>query len=201
MSDYAAIADVSDTLKKLLWENMKTDPKIYPDIIGSEDDITLSSPEEMGDGNNKKLSLFLYQVNEFPYMRNQEMQRIGSTKLKHVPLELILFYLVTPNTEDIKKDHILIGKVMQIFNDNSVARGSILQGGLAGTKEEIRITIYPLPFENLFHLWQMLSEKSFKLSVCYQVTPVEIESTREKEAKRGVEKEIAYSQVPEKSEN
>lgn len=201
MSDYAAIADVSDTLKKLLWENMKTDPKIYPDIIGSEDDITLSSPEEMGEGDSKKLSLFLYQITECPHLRNQEMQRVDSTKLKHVPLELVLFYLVTPNTEDIKKDHILIGKVMQTFSDNAVARGSILQGGLAGTKEEIRITIYPLPFEDLFHLWQSFSEKSFKLSVCYQVTPVEIESTREIEAKRSVEKEIAYSQVPEESEN
>lgn len=200
MSDYAAIADVSDTLKKLLWENMKTDPKIYPDIIGSENDITLSSPEGMGEGNTKKLSLFLYQINEFPYMRNQEMQRIGSVKLKHVPLELVLFYLVTPNTEDIKKDHILIGKVMQTFNNNTVARGSILQGGLAGTKEEIRIAIYPLPFENLFNLWQSFSEKSFKLSVCYQVTPVEIESTREMDAKRVVEKEAGYYQMSIKKE-
>jgi len=200
MSDYAAIADVSDTLKKLLWENMKTDSKIYPDIIGSEDDITLSSPEEMGEGNNKKLSLFLYQITECPFLRNQEMQRIDTLKLKHVPLELVLFYLVTPNTEDIKKDHILIGKVMQTFSDNAVARGSILQGGLTGTKEEIRITIYPLPFEDLFHLWQSFSEKSFKLSVCYQVTPVEIESTREIEAKRVVEKEAGYYQVSVKRE-
>ena len=201
MSDYAAIADVSDTLKKLLWENMKTDPKIYPDIIGSEDDITLSSPEEIGEGNNKKLSLFLYQINEFHYMRNQEMQRIDSTKLKHVPLELVLFYLVTPNTEDIKKDHILVGKVMQLFHDNAVAKGSILQGCLAGTMEELRIAIYPLPFETLFHLWQMFSEKSFKLSICYQVTPVEIESTREIKAKRAVEKEVGYYQVSVKRES
>lgn len=200
MSDYAAIADVSDTLKKLLWEKMKTDPKIYPDIIGSENDIDLSSPEKMGEGDNKKLSLFLYQIMECPYLKNQEMPRVDSAKLKHVPLILVLYYLITPNTEDSKKDHILVGKVMQIFHDNAVVKGSILQGCLAGTLEEIRIAIYSLPFEEMIHLWQSFSEKSFKLSVCYQITPVEIESTREIEAKRVVEKEAGYYQVSVKRE-
>lgn len=200
MSDYVVIADVSDTLKKLLWENMKADPKIYPDIIGSEDDIILSSPEEMLTRNEKKLSLFLYQITECPYLKNKEMQRTDSTKLKHIPLSLVLFYLINPNTEDSNKDHILLGKVMQIFYDNAIVKGSILQGSLAGTMEELRVIIYSLPFDELIHLWQSFSEKSFKLSVCYQVTPVMIESTREIEVKRVLEKEAGYYQISAKRE-
>ena len=200
MSDYTVIADVGDTLKKLLWEKMKTDPKIHPDIIASEDDIALASPEEMEAGNAKKLSLFLYQITECPYLKNQEMQSLDSAKLKYVPLALVLFYLITPKTEDKKKDHILLGKVMQILHDNAIVKGSILQGTLEGTTEELRMTFYSLPFDEMIHLWQSFSEKSFELSVCYQVTPVSIDSTREVEAKRVVEKQAGYYQMSVKKE-
>lgn len=200
MSDYVVIADVGDTLKKILWEKMKTDPKIYPDIIGSEDDITLSSPEEMEAGDTKKLSLFLYQITENPHLKNQEMESTDSATLKYVPLPLVLFYLITPKTDDSKKDHILLGKVMQIFHDNAIVKGSILQGSLAGTMEELRVVLYSLPFDEMISLWESFSQKSFKLSVCYQVTPVKIDSTREIEAKRVVEKEAGYYQMSVKRE-
>jgi len=200
MSDYIVIADVGETLKKLLWENIETDSRIHPDIIDSEDDITLFSPEEMDTGDTKKLSLFLYQITENSYLKNQEMQSTNSAMLKYVPLALDLFYLITPKTNDRKKDHILLGKVMQIFYDNAIVKGSILQGSLKGTTEELRITLYSLPFEEMIRLWNSFSEKSFKLSVCYQVTPVKIDSTRKIEAKRVVEKEAGYYQMSVKRE-
>jgi len=200
MSDYIVIADVGDTLKKLLWENIKTDSRIHPDIIDSEDDITLFSPEEMDTGDTKKLSLFLYQITENPYLKNQEMQSTNSVMLKYSPLALDLFYLITPKTNDRKKDHILLGKAMQIFYDNAVIKGSILQGTLAGTTEELRVILYSLPFDEMIRLWQSFPEKPFRLSVCYQVTPVTIDSTREIEAKRVVEKETGYYQMSIKRE-
>ena len=200
MSDYIVIADVGDTLKKLLWENIKTDSRIHPDIIDSEDDITLFSPEEMDAGDTKKLSLFLYQITENPYLKNQEMQSTNSAMLKYVPLALDLFYLIAPKTDDRKKDHILLGKVMQTFYDNAIVKGSILQGSLKGTTEELRITLYSLPFEEMIRLWNSFSEKSFRLSVCYQVTPVKIDSARKIEAKRVVEKEADYYQMSVKRE-
>lgn len=199
MSDYLVIADVGKTLTKLLWDNMKTDPQIYPDILASEDDITLSSPEKIAAGNNKKLSFFLYQVTENPHLRNNEMQITDPVKLKHVPLTLDLFYLVAPNTDDSRKDHILLGKVMQIFYDNAIVKGSILQGSLAGTTEELRVIQYSLPFDELIRLWESFSERSFKLSVSYQVTPVRIDSTREIKAKRVIEMETSHYQPVVKS--
>ena len=194
MSDYSVIADVGKTLTKLLWDNMKTDPQIRPAILTSEDDISLSSPEDIAAGNNKKLSFFLYQVAENPHLRNNKMQVTDPVKLKHVPLTLDLFYLVTPNTDDSSKDHTLLGKVMQIFYDNAIVKGSILQGSLEGTTEELRVVQYSLPFDELIRLWQSFSERSFKLSVSYQVTPIRIDSTREVEAKRVIEMETSHYQ-------
>jgi hypothetical protein len=61
MSEYTAILYVGETLIRLLWDNMK-DKHEVSSIIQSEDQITLSSPEEIGSG--KKLSLFLYRIAE-----------------------------------------------------------------------------------------------------------------------------------------
>lgn len=180
MSEYNVIADIGDTLKKILWENFETDAAIYPQIIESEDQITLVSPDEMDDGNLKKLSLFLYQVIENGHMKNSEMIAVNTAHLQYPPLALDLLFLVTCSTDDRKKDHLLLGKVIQVFHDNAVLKGSVLQGGLAGSGEEFRLVFHTLPFEETINLWQSFRDKSFKLSVCYRVTPVKIDSTRQR---------------------
>jgi len=192
MSDYNIIADIGETLKKLLWENFESDPNIFPQIIDSEDHITLVSPDEMDAANPKKLSLFLYQVIENSHMKNQEMMTVNTGLLQYPSLIMDLLFLVTCSTDDRKKDHILMGKVMQIFHDHAVLKGSILQGSLNGTAEEFRIVFFTLPFEETMNLWQSFREKTFKLSVCYRVTPVKIDSTRQKEITRVVEQKGTY---------
>ncbi|MGB3457897.1 MAG: DUF4255 domain-containing protein [Halobacteriota archaeon] len=184
MSDYNAISDVGKTLIKLLWDNIKDDGHVSS-IIESDDQITLSSPDE----SDKKLSLFLYQVTENAYLKNEEMQSLNSTKLKYPPLTLSLFYLVTPNTQNMDSDHIILGKVMQIFHDNSVLRGSALHENLVG--EELRLILNSISTEELNKIWSVISKtKTYKLSVCYEVTPVAIDSMREREAKRVTEREL-----------
>ncbi len=185
------IADVGDTLRKLLWESMRHDPKIYPAIIDSEDDITLSSPQDNSEAG--KLSLFLYQVSQNPFLKNKEMQGIGPESLRYPPTILDLFYLITPLADERKKDHILVGKVIQVFHDNAIIKGSGLVGSLEGTIEELRVVMHTLPFDQLLQLWQSFSEKSFTLSVCFQVTPVKIDSSRETETRR-----VIYEQAIEK---
>jgi len=184
MSDYNAISDVGKTLIKLLWDNIKDDSHVSS-IIESDDQITLSSPDESA----KKLSLFLYQVTENAYLKNEEMQSLNSTKLKYPPLTLSLFYLVTPHTQNMASVHIILGKVMQIFHDNSILKGSILQDSLVG--DELRLILNPLSMDEQNKIWTVISKtKTYKLSVCYEVTPVAIESMREREVKRVTEREL-----------
>jgi hypothetical protein len=168
----------------LLWDNIKDDSHVSS-IIESDDQITLSSPDETA----KKLSLFLYQVMENAYLKNEEMQSLNSKKLKYPPLTLSLFYLVTPHTQNMDSDHIILGKVMQIFHDNSILRGSVLPDSLVG--EELRLILNPLSMEELNKIWTVISKtKTYKLSVCYEVTPVAIDSMREREVTRVTEREL-----------
>jgi hypothetical protein len=181
MSDCNAISDVGKTLIELLEDNIEDDS-----LIGLNQ-ITLSSPEEIESG--KKLSLFLYQVTENAYLKNEEMQSLNTTKLKYPPLTLSLFYLVTPLTQNMASVHTILGKVMQIFHDNSILRGSVLQGSLVG--EELRLILTPLSVDDLNKIWNVISKsKTYKLSACYEVTPVRIESMREREVTRVIKREL-----------
>lgn len=198
MSDYNAIADVGNTLRKLLWDRIKEDSQTRSIII-SEAQITLSSPEEIE--SDKKLSLFLYRVVENEYLKNEEMPSVNATKLNYPPLPLSLFYLVTAHTGNVENDHILLGKVMQVFYDHAILRGSALQGSLMG--EELRMILHPLSIDDLNKIWNAIAQsKPYKLSLCYEVTPVRIDSLREREVKRVIEAELKnYEILVERNDN
>lgn len=100
-----------------------------------------------------------------------------------------LFYLVTPHTQNKDNDHIILGKVMQIFYDNAILRGSVLHESLVG--EELRLILNLLSIDELNKIWTVIfKSKPYKLSICYEVTPVRIESVREREVKRAIERKL-----------
>jgi hypothetical protein len=185
MSDYTAIADIGNTLRKLLGDRMKEDKSFS--IITSESQITLSPPGETVSGD--MLSLFLYRVIENEYLKNEEMLVDNATKLKYPPLSLSLFYLVTPHTSSRENDHILLGKVMQVFNDHAIVRDSALHESLKD--EKLRIILHPLSIDDLHKIWSVVAQsKAYKLSLSYEITPVRIDSLRRREVKRVIEAEL-----------
>lgn len=192
MGNYAAIKEVGETLINILWNNIKDDPEM-DDIILSEDQLCLSSPVEIQSESSKRLAIFLYQITECPFMKNQEMSIETKNKLKYPALYLALHYLITPNTSNTEKDHILLGKVMQTFQDNAIIRGSSLPIGWTNN-EELRLLLDPLSIDDLNKIWAVL-EKPYKLSISYIVTPVGIISKREKDITRVLEKSDKYLAV------
>lgn len=194
MSEYTAIADVGETLISLLRDNMS-------DLIPS-DSIVLLSPADV-EGQNIRLTLFLYSVVENPHLKNQEMHEIGPTELRYPPLSLDLQYLLTTyasavipdRTERTLEEHRILGRAMRIFYDNAILSGSVLQGGLAGTDEELRITLNPISLEELNKIWSVFPNRSYRPSISYLVTPVKIDSTHEISMQRVISKEMNHAYV------
>lgn len=183
MSNYDVISDIGNTLVKLLKDTMSRDPKITQ-IITPESDIALSSPDEKEAGSEPKLILFLYLVGENPFLKNREISSRDPAVEQANPLVLDLHYLVIANTNQRNKDHLLLGKVMQTFHDHGILQGTVLQGGLAGSDERFRLVLHGIPLDSMLSLWQSFQEKSFRLSLCYQVTPVAVDSTISREVRR-----------------
>lgn len=184
MSDYTAIADVGETLVELLKENMQ-------DLIPA-DSIALVSPGEIEGKDNIRLSLFLYQVEENTFLKNQEMEKIGSSRLKSPPLALDLYYMLTSypstgiqdRTERTQEEHSILGRAMQTLHDNPVLAGSVLKGSLPAHNTELRVAGTSMSLDDMSKIWSTFKDKSFRPSVCYQVTPVKIDSSHEKKVSR-----------------
>lgn len=192
MSEYTAIADVGETLIDFLRGAMG-------DMI-SPNSIVLFSPGEIEDNDDVRLSLFLFQVNENIHMKNQEMQIVDPTRLKYPPLNLDLYYMLTSypssgiqdKTERTKEEHSILGRAMQVIYDNSILNGSVLRGSLAENNEELHISLFPLSMDDMTKIWTTFQDKPFRPSICYIVTPTKIESTRERETQRVVERNLTH---------
>jgi Pvc16 N-terminal domain len=192
MGDYRAIADVGETLITLLRDNMGG--------LINPDSIVLLSPAEV-EGQNIRLTLFLYTVMENPHLKNQEMRNISPTQLGYPPLTLDLYYLLTAyastqipdRTEQTLEQHRILGRAMRIFYDNGILSGTILQGSLSGTSEELRVVLNPISVDDLTKIWSAFQEVGYRLSVSYLVSPTNIDSTRDMSMQRVVSKEMNHS--------
>jgi hypothetical protein len=193
MSDYTVIGAASQTLQQILRKNItaSTDPYL------SGIDIFLLSPKEMEEtpADATGVSLWLYKVSRMAEMLNEPPERKVANQVIRTPLPVLLYYLVTPISADPLARHVLLGKVLQVFNDNAILRGLDLQGVLAGTTEQLRVNLEALSLEELSLVWEALSEP-YQLSVTYLVQVVKIDSDLEPvKSSLVIEKESKYTQI------
>ena len=177
MSSYNNLNSVSKTLASRIWNGIKDDKQIKT-IIKSEKQIIHLSPKD-AQTESAQVSVFLYNITELSSMRNQPQTTPNPSKPL---LYLNLHYLITPLTLNVENDQIVLGKIMQLFSETPVLRGSDLQGSLSETGDDLRITLDALAADDLNKLWTMFSTP-YKLCVSYTVYPVRIESSIKSERK------------------
>jgi hypothetical protein len=176
MADYTVISDIGETL------------------------IALCSPGDVEDG-SIHLSLFLYRIEENEHLKNQDVWQVDNNTIQYKPITLDLFYMMTAYssladvTEKNRETHRILGRAIQIFYDNAILKGSVLQGNLAGTDTEFRIVLTTMSMENITQMWSSFNEKSYKPSVFYLITPVPIDSTEQSDTERVIEKDMRYYQI------
>lgn len=173
MSNYTVLSEATKALRSVLWEEFSNDPVIQP-IVGSESSIVFSNPTETARDSAHRFSLWLYQVTENEHLKNQPALRVSDTQQRPTPLSLDLYFLVTPFATTSDANHLLLGKTMQVMYDNAVFAIRDVDAGVA---EELRIIFCRLPLEELTRIWEALKEP-YRLSVCYQVKVMRIDSER-----------------------
>ena len=197
MSNYQAIRGVSESLQRLLWDQLEESV----DVTVAPPDVTVSSAE----GN--RLNLYLYQVTENGYLKNQEIPGDGSPgAYGHPPLSLDLHYLLTAYSGDETKDNSdldaqqILGDAMRVLHDFPVVTDRltitsgrigrdgdpILDNSLWNEFEQIKVSLQPVTLEDLSKIWTALPETNFRRSVAYQVSVVQIESQRPRRFPRPV---------------
>jgi hypothetical protein len=192
MSDYPVISSVSSTLKELLVETITNSSDSQLNGVP----VQLLSPKEMQTASQTTgISVWLYKVSKLSEMLNEPPERRTANQSARVSLPLVLHYLVTPASNDPLTRHTLLGRVLQVFNDNAILRGAILAGVLQGSGEQLRIVLEALSVEELSLVWEALGEP-YQLSVTYLVQVVKIDSDRESTKVSPVlERDATYTQI------
>lgn len=196
MSDFRAIGGVSSTLRTLLLDRMKLPESldidkfsvtIGPPAMQPKDDHTIEPP---------RINLFLYQIIEDPFLKNQEIPRTGcGGAFISPPLSLNLHYMLTAYGSESEKSwvnqslaHHLLGSAMRVLFDHPVITGDmrttreitgspILAKSLQNQREMLKVTLFPLGLEDSMKIWTALMAPC-RPSVFYLVNLVQIESER-----------------------
>ena len=192
MAGFSAIADVGETLRRLLETDLQNALGLSPPGPGpgppgpSTLTVTLRSPkviEDDGQAQTNQLSIFLYRVLENPDLRNRPPFAVSMTSEQPTPLALDLCYMLTAYSGDEQTRHRILGRAMQFMHENAVLQGAVLQGQLSGTVERIRITAQQLTQDVVSQVWQAIAV-SMQVSAFYLVTPILIEPAEEPTAPR-----------------
>lgn len=196
MSSYMVVADVSKVLRRVLFEELSADTGVGQ-LFPNEQDIVFKNPTDTARDTANRLSLWLYQITENEFLKNQPMARAnGADAVRHAPLALNLSYLITPfanvsngDSTSRDEDHMVLGKVMQALHDNSIIllRDTTSQNPEDHIAEELRVILQRPTLEELTRIWEALRE-SYRLSVCYKVQVTRIDSMRVSSRARIVER-------------
>ncbi|HSV49258.1 MAG TPA: DUF4255 domain-containing protein [Candidatus Acidoferrales bacterium] len=165
---YNNLSSTSKTLANLIWNAIKDDKELNQ-IVKNIEQISFAAPNEADKA--AQLSVFLYGSNELPAMRNQPPKANEPKPL----LYLKLHYLITPLTHKPLTDQVLLGKIIRIFAEKPIVRGSDLKESLADSQSELRISFDNQSIEDQNRIWMML-QTPYKLSASYSVYPVEIKT-------------------------
>lgn len=187
MSNGKAIAAVTASLRALLSAKLK-------DPLATDPNVTTFALDKAHDGTGDRVNLFLYHTQVEPAWRNTDMPRQNKPgETGHPPLPLNLFYLLTAYSSDMDEvhSHRLLGLAMAVLHDhplldpaqikdvilNDPNLPDLRDSDLHEQIERVRITLQPLPVEEISKLWTAF-QTQFRTSVGYQVSVILIESTR-----------------------
>jgi hypothetical protein len=180
LGDVSVISDVTETMSNLL----------------AGLDVTLDSPADLknGAGSFEKINLYLYQVVEHAFTKNQPAYPLDDGTLHYPPLTLRLYYLLTPYASDPVSAHKVLGHAMRTLYDNAIVTDARLTEPLRLVAEKLCIVLLSMKLEDLTRIWNAL-QTPYRLSVCYEVRVVPIESTLTEETVRTRTRTNIYAPV------
>lgn len=182
MGKYTAIAQVGQAMVRLLQEHLCPEPLMNPDVI------SLCAPPDRGDS---VVGLYLYDVGESDAVRAVNPVAVGENQLRQPPMLLQLGYMLTVYSSAEAKfraldEQRILGRAMQALNDHAVLDAGTLMQDPSALYGKINIQLVNLTMEEKMRIWSF-PEIPYRLSVCYKVAPVEIESTRMRTVRRVVD--------------
>jgi hypothetical protein len=173
------LRSVSEALRRLI--------RLSIPELEAESAVVFDSPGEIEDEDETKLSLYLYQTEINPYLRNlpASLTRRAASPPQPAaltvipsPLVLDLTYLMVPYARSAELELVLADKLMLLFHDVGALTGQWLNPVLKRTgNDPIQIVPEVDTSEQLRNIWTLFPNKTYRLTKLYTLSPVRIPST------------------------
>ena len=178
MSAYTVISGVTKTLASFL--NTATGVSVEFDKSPAAN-ISDAAP---------LIHLYLYRVEQNPFFTNNDWSAPSPTVLQEPPIGLNLFYLITPYGNGELQIQMTLGEIIKVFHEDPIIPPSAFDPSLADTTEELRVVQHPLPLDHMTDFWRSFAQKSYRLSITYQVSAVLIDSAVTRTVRRVAERHL-----------
>lgn len=134
------------------------------------------------------VNLFLFAAHPNAALRNADLplRRSGGTLLARPAIALDLDYLISFHGDEAGAAHQLLGVVMRSLYARPVLTPAMISAvetpasgfssRLAEQEDRVRLSLLPLPIEEMAKLWSMFSHTSYALSIGVRAGPVLIET-------------------------
>ena len=193
MSQYTALRQVTNLLITRLTDAFRAEPLLNA-LLAMGLVVSPRTPAEMQTGSppQQGLSVWLYQVDRDEFLLNRPPERVAPDLFRRPPVPLDLHYLVTPMIDDPINEQLMLGKVVQVMNDQAIFPADPADPELT---DEIRATLENPGVDALSRIWTAL-DQPHRLSVSYLLQIVTIDSGEQPE--RGLpvlEETTVYEQV------
>jgi hypothetical protein len=179
------LSAVTSTLISLLEQNINR--------LQEPDDSTVTvvptAPNQVGDSELNRLSLYLYHVSEDPYYRNMPGAGSDPPNVAKAPMGLCLYYILTAHhsSSDVDADALtqqqLLGLALKTFHDIPVVTDNttidgmnpVLPDNLRGQQNSIQIIMRQISPEDAAGFWSIDPQAIPKLSAYYEVRVIFLE--------------------------
>ncbi len=160
-SKLKAIAYVSDLLKKLLDESQ---------TLNSSCSVFIDSPVNIDTKKSLAISLFLIDISENKYLKNNLPPRDISGKIVFGPLAVNLQYLITIHAENSLKQQELLAEVMKIFHEKPV----LFDKNSTNMQPDLSMNIDLFAEQDFVHvIWpRLFPGTNYKHSIIFEVSSV-----------------------------
>ncbi len=124
------------------------------------------------------VSVLLYRIYHNGNHRTPPGRIVGGQR-QRTKLPVDLHFLLTAWAKTASRQHEIAGWMMRVLEDNPILPAALLnayQPGVFHDDEGVEVTLAELTTEDLFHIWEVMINHVYQLSVPYVARMVQIES-------------------------
>jgi hypothetical protein len=175
MASYPAIASTCEAIVRLL--RATRDPAAFG---GAHLDFDVYVAEDFRNPMDTGVSLFLYRIYHSGTNRTPAGRMLSGRRQQRQQLPLELHFMLTAWAKKASLQHEIAGWMMRVIEDVPTLSAALLNAYSPGVFEEdeaVEVTLTTLSVDDMFHIWDVMINHVYQLSVPYVVRPVAIDST------------------------